>query len=32
MGVGIYYFHHGFELEAFEGRHIRMNRLKCTKN
>ena len=24
MGVGIYYFYHGFGLEAFEGRHIRI--------
>jgi len=24
MGVGIYYFYHGFGLKAFEGRHIRM--------
>jgi len=24
MGVGIYYFYHGFELKAFEGRHIRI--------
>ena len=23
MGVGIYYFYHGFGLKAFEGRHIR---------
>jgi len=22
MGVGIYYFYHGFGLKAFEGRHI----------
>ena len=25
MGVGIYYFYHGYGLKAFEGRHIRMN-------
>jgi len=25
MGVGIYYFYHGFGLKAFEGRHIRIN-------
>jgi len=25
MGVGIYYFYHWFGLEAFEGRHIRIN-------
>jgi len=25
MGVGIYYFYHGFGLKAFEGRHIRNN-------
>ena len=24
MGVGIYYFYHGFGLEAFEERHIRI--------
>ena len=24
MGVGIYYFYHGFGLKAFEGRHIRI--------
>ena len=24
MGVGIYYFYHGFVLKAFEGRHIRI--------
>jgi hypothetical protein len=24
MGVGIYYFYHGFGLQAFEGRHIRI--------
>ena len=24
MGVGIYYFYHGFGLKAFEGCHIRM--------
>ena len=24
MGVGIHYFYHGFELKAFEGRHIRI--------
>ena len=25
MGVDIYYSYHGFGLEAFEGRHIRIN-------
>jgi len=25
MGVGIYYFYHGFGLKAFEGRHIRIS-------
>jgi len=25
MGVDIYYFYHGFGLEAFEGRHIRID-------
>jgi hypothetical protein len=24
MGVGIYYFYHGFGLNVFEGRHIRI--------
>ena len=24
MGVGIYYFYHGFGFKAFEGRHIRI--------
>ena len=24
MGVGTYYFYHGFGLKAFEGRHIRI--------
>ena len=24
MGVGIYYFYHGFGLKEFEGRHIRI--------
>ena len=24
MGVGIYYFYHGFGLKAVEGRHIRI--------
>jgi len=24
MGVGIYYFYHGFGLKAFEGHHIRI--------
>ena len=25
MGVGIYYFYHGYGLKAFEGRHIRFS-------
>jgi len=29
MGVGIYYFYHGFGLKAFEGRHIRIIGIKC---
>ena len=29
MGVGIYYFYHGFGLKAFEGRHIRIRDKQC---
>ena len=29
MGVDIYYFYHGFGLQAFEGRHIRIPNIQC---
>jgi len=30
MGVGIYYFYHGFGLKAFEGRHIRIDYIQLS--
>jgi len=32
MGVGIYYFYHGFGLKAFEGRHIRITIIRILLN
>jgi hypothetical protein len=32
MGVGIYYFYHGFGLKVFEGRHTRMSYINYEKN